>query len=101
MAELTKERLRRVRKQESEKDPESQKFEGDLGFRVFKLDSANVKEWDPKRTDIQQALLDHVDNIKEDRSEDDLLYELLLKLGFDLCSPAQRFVSLPESGFTP
>ena len=86
IAEITKERLRRAAVAITADAPS---YSGDLGFRVFKLDSANVKEWDPKRKDIQQALLDHVDNIKEDRSADDLLYEILLKLGFDLCAPAE------------
>ncbi len=86
ISELTKEHLKRFGTRIRDEHPESQ---ADLGFRVFKLDSASVKEWDPKRVDIQQALLDHVDNIKEDRSADDLLYELTLKLGFDLCAPAQ------------
>ncbi len=86
LAELMKERLRRGGIKVKEESPQ---FKGDIGFRVFKLDSTNIKEWDPRRADIQQALLDHVDNIKEDRSADDLLYEIMLKLGFDLCAPAQ------------
>ena len=60
------------------------------GFRVFKLDSSNIREWDPDRTDLKQSLLDHLDHVKPDRSEDDLFYELLLKLGFDLCAPVER-----------
>ena len=86
LSELTKEHLKRFGAKIRDEHPESQ---ADLGFRIFKLDSTNIKEWDPKCADIQQALLDHVDNIKEDRSADDLLYELLLKLGFDLCAPSQ------------
>ena len=62
----------------------------DLGFRVFKLDSSNVRAWEPDRTDLAQSLLDHLDHIKPDRSEDDLFYELLLKLGFDLCAPVEQ-----------
>ena len=61
-----------------------------LGFRVFKLDSSNIKAWEPDRTDLAQSLLDHLDHIKPDRSEEDLFYELLLKLGFDLCSPVEQ-----------
>ena len=59
----------------------------DTGFRVFKLDSSNVKTWEPDPDDLEQSLLDHVDHIKAGRSERDILYELLLKRGLDLCDP--------------
>ena len=87
LAELTKERLRRAGKAIKEDNPESS---GDLGFRVFKLDSSNVKTWDPDPNHLEQALWEHVDHIKEGRSEQDILYELLLKLGLDLCAPVER-----------
>ena len=61
-----------------------------LGFRVFRLDSSNIRAWEPERTDVAQSLLDYVEHIKPDRSEDDLFYELLLKLGYDLCAPVER-----------
>lgn len=61
----------------------------DRGFKVFKLDSSNIKTWEPNPDDLEQALLDHLDHIKEDRTEQDLLYELLLKRGIDLCAPAE------------
>ena len=81
ISELTKERLRRA----------AQKLEprstgADLGFRVFKLDSSNVRAWEPDRANVAQAIFDYIDHIQPDRSEDDLFYELLLKLGFDLCA---------------
>ena len=60
------------------------------GFRVFKLDSSNIRVWKPDRTDLAKSLIDHLDHIKPDRSEDDLFYELLLKLGFDLCAPVEQ-----------
>ena len=60
------------------------------GFRVFKLDSSNVREWEPDRTNIKQSLLEHLDHVKPDRGEEDLFYELLLKLGFDLCAPVDQ-----------
>ena len=60
-----------------------------LGFRVYSLDTSNIRAWEPDPDNLEQALLDHVDNIKEDRSADDLLYEILLKLGFDLCAPVK------------
>ncbi len=60
------------------------------GFRVFKLDSSNIRAWEPDKNDLAQSLIDYVEHIKPDRSEDDLFYELLLKLGYDLCAPVER-----------
>lgn len=87
IAELTKERLRRAGKKIKEENP---MFAGDTGFRVFKLDSSNIRAWEPKPDDLGQALLEHQEHIKSDRSEDDVLYELLLKLGLDLCVPMEQ-----------
>lgn len=87
IAELTKERLRRAAQKIKAEHPE---YTGDLGFRVFKLDSSNLKAWDPDTQNVQQSLLDAVEHIKPGRSTDDVLYELLLKLGLDLAVPMQR-----------
>ena len=85
IAEITKERLRRASSQVGQSAGKL-----DTGFRVFKLDSSNVKAWEPDRADMAQSLLDYLDYIKTDRSEDDLFYELLLKLGYDLCAPVEQ-----------
>ena len=84
IAELTKERLRRAAKKIKDENP---MFTGDLGFCVFKLDTSNIRAWEPDSKDLEGTLLDSVDHIKPDRSEEDILYELLLKLGHDLCVP--------------
>jgi len=64
-------------------------FAGDLGFRVFKLDSSNIRAWEPDRDDLERTLADHMEHLKPGRSEADVLYELLLKLGLDLCVPIE------------
>ena len=87
LVELTKERLRRAAKKVKNESP---LFSGDLGFRVFKLDSSNINAWDPDRENLDQALLNSMEHIKPDRSDDDVLYELLLKLGLDLCVPIEQ-----------
>ena len=84
LVELTKERLRRAGK--AIEDASSV----DAGFRVFKLDSSNIKAWELDRARLADSLLDQIDHIKPDRGEDDLFYELLLKLGYDLCAPVER-----------
>ncbi len=86
IAELTKERLRRARQSVKEGWPE---FAGDLGFRVFKLASSNIRAWQPDRDYLQRTLEDSVEHLKSDRTEQDVLYELLLKLGLDLCVPIE------------
>ena len=62
----------------------------DLGFRTFRLDTSNIKAWTPHRDDIAQSLLDHLEHVNSGRSDNDVLFELLLKLGLDLCVPMQE-----------
>ncbi len=87
IAELTKERLRRAAKKIREANP---MFPCDLGFRVFKLASSNIRAWEPNRDNLDQTLLASVEHLKPERSEADILYELLLKLGLDLCVPIEK-----------
>ena len=86
IAELTKERLRRAATKIKDENP---MFTGDLGFRVFKLDTSNIRAWEPDRDDLDGALLENIEHIKPGRSEEDILYEILLKLGLDLCVPIE------------
>jgi len=86
IAEITKERLRRVGKKIQDENP---MFAGDLGFRAFKLDTTNIRAWSPDRTDLAKTLLDHEEHIQVGRNQQDVLYELLLKLGLDLCVPIE------------
>ena len=55
----------------------------DYGFRVFKLDTSNIKP-DPSITDLEGTIEEYTSHVKSDRSEQDILFELLLKLGLDL-----------------
>lgn len=65
-------------------------YKGDLGFKYFKLDSSNIREWNPDSSDLEQTLLDHTDHLVAGRSEQDVLYELLLKRGVDLTVPIEE-----------
>jgi adenine-specific DNA-methyltransferase len=87
IAELTKERLRRSSKLIKTENP---MFSGDAGFRVFKLDSSNIREWEPDRNGLEKALQDSVEHLRTERTEADILHELLLKLGLDLCVPIEQ-----------
>jgi adenine-specific DNA-methyltransferase len=84
ISELTKERLRRAAARIKAENP---LFHGDLGFRVFKLDTTSIRPWDPTLPVTEQRLLGEVDNILPGRTEQDLLYELLLKRGLELTVP--------------
>lgn len=94
IAELTKECLRCAVNMIREKCPS---FAGDLAFRLFKLDSSNIREWEPIPDDLDAALLDGIEHIKPDRYEQDTLYELLLKLGLDLCVPMETRIVAGKS----
>lgn len=87
IAELTKERIRRAA---AKVKAENSLFAGDTGFRVFKLDHSNIRAWNPNPADLEASLFDHQDHLLEGRSETDVLYELLLKLGLDLCVPIEQ-----------
>jgi adenine-specific DNA-methyltransferase len=87
IAELTKERLRRAGKKIKEENP---LFTGDLGFRVFKLASSNIQAWEPDRDKLAETLEASIEHLKTDRTEQDILFELLLKLGLDLCVPIEK-----------
>jgi len=87
IAELTKERLRRAAKKIKEDNP---LFAGDIGFRVFKLASSNIRAWEPDRENLPQTLEESVEHLKTDRTEQDILFELLLKLGLDLTVPIEE-----------
>ena len=82
IAELSKERLRRAGTRIKGDNP---LFTGDTGFRVFKLDHSNIKVWKPSPDSLEQSLIDHLDHIVSGRTEQDVFYEILLKLGLDLC----------------
>ena len=62
----------------------------DIGFKVFKLDSSNLEKWDPDYNNLEQTLLTSQDNIKQDRTQEDLIYEIMLKYGIDLTLPIQK-----------
>lgn len=86
ITEIGKERIRRAGQKIAEENPEKAK-DLDLGFKVFKLDSSNIKGWDGNPDNLVDNLFDSQDNIKEGRTEEDVLFEILLKYGLDLTLP--------------
>ena len=89
IAELAAERIRR-----SSRGISAQKVEDepDLGFRYLKLAPSSIQAWNANPDDLEAALLAHAEHIIPGRSQDDVLTELLLKLGQDLCDPVEERV---------
>ena len=86
ICEIGKERIRRAGKKIKEDNPlTTQNL--DTGFRVLKLDSSNMQDvyYSPADT-IQENLFSQIDNVKEDRTPEDLLFQIMLELGATLDS---------------
>jgi len=94
IAELTKERLRRAG---AAVKADNLLFKGDTGFRVFRLNTSNIRAWNPEPSTLEQSLFDHQDHLLEGRTESDVLHELLLKLGIDLCVGIEQRTVLGKS----
>jgi len=98
IADITKERVRRVIKKQAEEEVGKLDLDGaykqDRGFRVFKLAESNFKPWNATVSNDAQTLEHqlelHIDHIRHDRTSDDLLYEILLKSGFPLTTPVNK-----------
>jgi adenine-specific DNA-methyltransferase len=100
ITDIAKERIRRVIKKLNDED--STKAPGlfdenaakqDRGFRVFKLCESSFKPWNAEvphdAPALERQLEMHVDHIREGRTADDILYEILLKSGFPLTTPVE------------
>ena len=96
ICEIGKERIRRAGDKILE---ESDNKDLDIGFKVFKLDSSNLEKWDPDYDNLEQTLLTNRENIKEDRTELDLIYEIMLKYGIDLTLPIEKINSIYSIGY--
>lgn len=90
ICEIGKERIRRAGKKIKEDSPlTTQNL--DIGFRVLKCDTSNMKDVYYSPTDFDINLLDMMaDNIKEDRTPEDLLFQVMLDLGITLSSKIEE-----------
>ena len=122
IAEISKERIRRVadkiKKVQDEKElkesgslfynqnnQDNQINQGsDLGFKVLKLDHSNFKIWDAtlekEPEAIQQRLFEHIDHISPEAAQESILYELLLKSGFELTTPIEKLTLADKTVFS-
>jgi adenine-specific DNA-methyltransferase len=100
IADIGKERVRRVIRRIADRGPpvdgngkelSQDSIAGNaMGVRVFRLDASNFFPWDADLDTLEPSLLDAVENIKTDRTELDILHELLLKYGLDLAIPVEQ-----------
>lgn len=89
ICEIGKERIRRAgEKIKAESGDEAPDL--DIGFRVFKLDSSNLKKWNSQTKDTMQSLIDSLDNFLPGRTELDVAYEILLKMGIELSTEIEE-----------
>ena len=90
LTEIAKERIRRAGAKIKEENPDKAQ-NLDTGFRVLKLDSSNMKDvfYSPKETS-QLELFTLVDNVKDDRTSKDLLFQVMLELGATLDSKIEE-----------
>lgn len=90
ICEIGKERIRRAGKKIKEENPLTTQDQ-DFGFRVLKLDSTNMKDIYYNPAEITQASLDGmIDNIKSDRTQEDLLFQVMIDLGVPLSSKIEE-----------
>lgn len=86
IAGVTKERLRRAGQKIKSENPD---WQGDTGFRVFKLDSSNIRPWQADPDNLELMLDAHVSSVIDGRSEADLETELMLRRGVMLSESLQ------------
>lgn len=90
ITEVSRERIRRAGKQVLEKGCHSD-WNRDVGFRVLKVDTSNMKDVHYRPDELKQSdLLGMVDNVKEGRTPEDLLFQVLVDWGVDLTLPIRR-----------
>ena len=117
IADISKERIRRVAEKIKKRRAEENKKnantifssdnnldEIDLGFKVFKLSKSNFKIWDASLEKepeaIQARLFEHIDHISPDAAQESILYELLLKSGFELTTPIEKLTLADKTVFS-
>lgn len=94
ISDISKERIRRAGKKILEENKESLAKRAtplDVGFRVYKADTSNMKDVYYHPSEVEQKdLFNFISNIKEDRTSEDLLIQVILDLGLTLDLPVER-----------
>lgn len=89
--EIAEERIRRTGDKIITENPElTGKL--DIGFKVFELGKSNLKKWNTEPEDLVTMLGTIQDNLESGSTEDDLVYEIMLKQGLGLTLPIEKFI---------
>jgi adenine-specific DNA-methyltransferase len=92
ICEIGKERIRRAGEKIKEENKDKENIENlDIGFKVLKLDTSNIRKWQPDYDNLELSLLDYTENYVEGRSELDVVYEIMLKYGLNLSYTVDEF----------
>ena len=93
ICEIGKERIRRAGERILEENSDKVGVSNlDTGFKVLKLDSSNIKKWNPEYDELEQSFDDMLENFIPNRIEEDGVYEIMLKYGIDLTYPVEERV---------
>lgn len=88
ICEIGKERIRKAGRKILDNNQSIEDL--DIGFKVFKLDETNLQVWNEESLDLEKDLIDLIDPVKEGRSQEDVVFEVLLKYGVDLTVPIEK-----------
>ncbi|MFD4018944.1 site-specific DNA-methyltransferase [Streptomyces sindenensis] len=87
VAEITKARLR-----SASETVISAQGEAEVGFRSFSLGEGNIVRWDTTQQDFEQQAFEQIENVRQGRSDQDILFELMLSQGLDIASAVETRV---------
>lgn len=91
ICEIGKERIRRAGDKIVSDNKDKEGIDDlDIGFKVLKLDSSNIKKWNPDYDNLEQSFDDMLDNFVPNRTEEDVVYEIMIKYGIDLTYPVEE-----------
>lgn len=90
LTEIGKERIRRAGEKIIEEHPDSAEHL-DIGFKVLKLDKSNIREWNVDFEELEEQITSYDNMFVPDRSELDVVYEIMLKFGLELTYPVNTF----------
>ena len=90
ISDIGQERIRRAGEKIIEEHPKATEHL-DIGFKVLKLDKSNIREWNVDFKELEEQITSYDNMFVPDRSELDVVYEIMLKYGLELTYPVNAF----------
>lgn len=101
ISEIGMERIRRAGEKIKEENKDKEGIENlDIGFKVLKLDSSNIKLWDSSPDNLEEHLWDMVNPIKEDRTDGDIICEIMVKYGIDMTLNIEKIMVAGKKAYS-